>query len=469
MSLVEPRTLWQTVLGELELEVPRGQFAAWLRSTHLIDATGSPIRVGVPNTFAKEVVERNYHAQVQQVLTRLCEREVSVVYEVATAAQDESRQSAFAVRAASPGASMGKPASAAPALRQTRLPREAATHSQLNGKFTFHRFVVGAGNRLAAAAAQAVAERPAEAYNPLFIYGGVGLGKTHLLHAISHHVLSADPDRHIVYLTCEQFTNEFIRAIREKRIDAFRDRYRSADIILIDDVQFLSGKEQTQEEFFHTFNAYHEFGKQIVLSSDRPPKSIETLTDRLRSRFEWGLIADIQPPDLETRIAILGEKADEERAAVSNSVLEFLATHLVSNIRELEGALTRLLAIATLHQREPSQELAMEVLDGLLFNVRKDAFTPEQILNAVSTHFRVQAADLLGPTRKKEVVHPRQIVMHLLREETRLSLPEIGRILGGRDHTTVKYGCDKISKELEHNAALQQELANVWHILQPAQ
>ncbi len=469
MSIVEPRTLWQTVLGELELEVPRGQFAAWLRSTHLIDATNSPIRVGVPNTFAKEVVERNYHAQVQQALARLCEREVSVVYEVSAAAQEESRQSPTAARAPSPAASAGQVPAAAPPLQQTRLPRQAVTHSQLNEKFTFDRFVVGAGNRLAAAAAQAVAERPAEAYNPLFIYGGVGLGKTHLLHAISHHVLHAEPDRHIVYVTCEQFTNEFIRAIREKRVDAFRDRYRSADIILIDDVQFLTGKEQTQEEFFHTFNAYHEIGKQIVLSSDRPPKSIETLTDRLRSRFVWGLIADIQPPDLETRIAILSKQADEMCMAVSNEVLEFLATHLVSNIRELEGALTRVMAFAKLNEQEPTQELAMEVLDGLLFNVRKDAFTPEQILDAVATHYRVRVADLLGPTREKIIARPRQIAMYLLRKETQLSQPEIGRILGGRDHSTVKYGCDKIGKALEHDAALQQEVANVWHILQPAQ
>ena len=443
--------------------VPRGQFAAWLRNTHLIDATDSPIRVGVPTTFAKEVVERNYHAQVEQALARLCAREVSVVYEVAANARPAaSRNEPLTTIAASPPA-------AAPPARQARLSHAAVAQTQLNGKFTFERFVVGAGNRLAAAAAQAVAERPAEAYNPLFIYGGVGLGKTHLLHAISNHVLREEPDRQIVYVTCEKFTNEFIRAIREKRTDAFRDRYRSADIILIDDVQFLTGKEQTQEEFFHTFNAYHEFGKQIVLSSDRAPKSIETLTDRLRSRFVWGLIADIQPPDLETRIAILSEKAAEERAIVSDAVLEFLATHLVSNIRELEGALTRVLAFAKLNEQEPTQELAMEVLDGLLFNVRKDAFTPEQILDAVATYFRVQVVDLLGPKREKAIARPRQIVMHLLREETKLSLPEIGRILGGRDHTTVMYGCDKISKELEHSPALQQEMANVWHILQPAQ
>ncbi len=461
MSTLKPRTLWQTVLGELELEVPRGQYSAWLRNTHLIDANGAPFRVGVPNTFAKEVVERNYHALVEQILARLCQQEVSVVYEVSSTASAQARQDSSADGSAAP-------APIPPDVAQTRLPRDPNTQGMVNTKFTFDRFVIGAGNRLAAAAAQAVAERPAEAYNPLFIYGGAGLGKTHLLHAISNEVMQAQPNRHIVYVTCETFTNEFIRAIKNKRIDEFRDRYRSADIILIDDVQFLAGKEQTQEEFFHTFNAYHEFGKQIVLSSDRQPNSIETLTERLRSRFIWGLIADIQPPDLETRIAILSKRAEEEEAVVSDEVLEFLATHLVSNVRELEGALTRLLAFAKLNDQQPSQELATEVLDGLLFNVRKDAFRPEQILNAVATHFRVQVADLIGPKRDKSIARPRQIAMYMMREETQVSLPEVGRILGGRDHTTVMYGCDKISKELEHNTELQQEIASVWHILQPA-
>jgi len=461
MSSLDPRTLWQTVLGELELEVPRGQFTAWLQNTHLIDANGSPFRVGVPNTFAKEVVERNYHVLVEQILARLCHQEVSVVYEVSSSAPEGTRQN-------SPAASMPAATPAAPQVEQTQLRRGSGRQSMVNAKFTFDRFVIGAGNRLAAAATQAVAERPAKAYNPLFIYGGAGLGKTHLLHAISNYVMQTQPDCHIVYVTCETFTNEFIRAIKNKRIDEFRDRYRSADIILIDDVQFLAGKEQTQEEFFHTFNAYHEIGKQIVLSSDRQPNSIETLTERLRSRFVWGLIADIQPPDLETRIAILSERAEEEQAVVSHEVLEFLATHLVSNVRELEGALTRLLAFAKLNDQAPTQELAMEVLDGLLFNVRKDAFTPEQILNAVSTHFRVQVADLIGPKRDKTIARPRQIAMHMMREETQVSLPEIGRILGGRDHTTVMYGCDKISKELEQSTELQQEIASVWHILRPA-
>ncbi len=461
MPTLDPRALWQTVLGELELEVPRGQFAAWLRNTHLIDANSSPIRVGVPHTFAKEVVERNYHPLVEQILARLCHQEVSVVYEVSSTQPEATRQD-------SPAASVAGATPSESRVEQTQLRRGSGTQSMVNEKFTFDRFVIGAGNRLAAAGAQAVAERPAEAYNPLFIYGGAGLGKTHLLHAISTYVMQMQPERHVVYITCETFTNEFIRSIQNKRIDVFRDRYRSADIILIDDVHFLAGKEQTQEEFFHTFNAYHEFGKQIVLSSDRPPKSIETLTERLRSRFLWGLIADIQPPDLETRIAILSKRAEEEQAEVSDEVLEFLATHLVSNVRELEGALTRLLAFAKIDDQEPTRELAMEVLDGLLFNVRKDAFTPEQILNAVATHYRVPVTDLIGPKRDRTIVRPRQIAMHMMREETQLSLPEIGRILGGRDHTTVMYGCDKIIKELEQNTELQQEIASVWHILRPA-
>ena len=421
------------------------------------------MRVGVPHTFAKEVVERNYHTLVQQILARLCQQDVAVVYEVAALGKDDLDRAPPA--AAAPKAV----ATADREVKQSQLSRSPGSRNMVNAKFSFDRFVIGTGNRLAAAAAQAVAERPAEAYNPLFIYGVAGLGKTHLLHAISNHVMDAQPDRHVVYVTCETFTNEFIRAIKDKRIDEFRDRYRSADILLIDDIQFLAGKEQTQEEFFHTFNAYHEFGKQIVLSSDRPPKSIETLTERLRSRFVWGLIADIQPPDLETRIAILSTRAEEENAVVADDVLEFLATHLVSNVRELEGALTRLLAFAKLNGQEPTQELAMEVLDGLLFNVRKDAFKPEQILDAVATYYRVPVADLVGKKRDKTIARPRQIAMYMMREETQLSLPEVGRVLGGRDHTTVMYGCDKINKELEHSTELQQEIASVWHILRPAQ
>ena len=461
MSTLDSRTLWQTVLGELELEVPRGQFTAWLRNTHLIDANSSPVRVGVPHTFAKEVVERNYHALVQQILARLCNREVTVVYEVSSSVPEALGQD-------TPAASVTAAAPDSQELEQTQLRRSSVTQSMVNERFTFDRFVIGAGNRLAAAGAQAVADRPAEAYNPLFLYGGAGLGKTHLLHAISNYVMHSQTERHIVYVTCETFTNEFIRAIQNKRIDEFRDRYRSADIILIDDVQFLAGKEQTQEEFFHTFNAYHEFGKQIVLSSDRPPKSIETLTERLRSRFVWGLIADIQPPDLETRIAILSKRAEEEHVKVSDDVLEFLANHLVSNVRELEGSLTRLLAFAKLNEQEPTRDLAMEVLDGLLFNVRKDAFSPEQILDAVATHYRVPVTDLIGPKRDKTIVRPRQIAMYIMREETKLSLPEVGRVLGGRDHTTVMYGCDKIGKELEQSTELEQDIASVWHILRPA-
>jgi chromosomal replication initiator protein len=331
----------------------------------------------------------------------------------------------------------------------------------LNPRYTFRTFIVGSANRLAHAASLSVAERPGEAYNPLFLYGGVGLGKTHLMHAVGNAVVQRYPRKKVVYATSEKFTNDFITAIREGRIDDFRARYRKIDLLLIDDIQFIADKERTQEEFFHTFNAIHEDGKQIVLSSDRPPKQINTLEERLRSRFEWGLIADLTAPDLETRIAILRTKSEEQGVRVASEALEFVARKVVSNIRELEGALNRIAAYASMQGIPITVDVAQAVLSNVLYRPSKRAVTPERIAMAVSEYYDVDLEILRGQKRDRAIVVPRQIAMYLMREETDVSLLRIGAELGGRDHSTVLHACKKIDKEVARNEELRRELAAV--------
>jgi chromosomal replication initiator protein len=318
---------------------------------------------------------------------------------------------------------------------------------------------------LAHAAALSVAERPGHSYNPLFIYGGSGLGKTHLMHAIGHAVISRHPKKRVAYATSEKFTNEFINSIRGQKSEEFRERYRRIDVLLIDDIQFLTGKEGTQEEFFHTFNAIHEEGKQIVLSSDRPPKAIERLEDRLRSRFEWGLIADISTPDLETRIAILRAKAEAQSVAVPPPVIDFLAQRIVSNIRELEGALTRIVAYATLNAIPVTTQLAQEILQNILYNPRQKTLSPERIVETVARYYGVPAEQLRGKQRDKQVVLPRQIAMYLMREETEAPLLRIGEALGGRDHSTILHGCEKIEREMAENDDFRRDVGALRELL----
>jgi chromosomal replication initiator protein len=324
----------------------------------------------------------------------------------------------------------------------------------LNPRYTFETFVIGPSNRLAAAAAQAVAESPAKAYNPLFLYGGVGLGKTHLLHAVGNACREAGLN--VVYVSSEEFTNDLINAIRSHTTDAFRERYRRIDVLLVDDIQFIAGKESTQEEFFHTFNTLHGQDKQIVISSDRPPKALVTLEERLRSRFEWGLTADIQPPDFETRLAILRFKAERMGRHVAPEFLEIIARRVQSNIRELEGALNRILAFADLSGLPLSVELVESSLADML--PRGGALTPERIIQAVAAQYGITVDRLLSRDRSREVALPRQVAMYLLREETAASLPQIGEVLGGRDHTTVMYGCEKITDLLETDDGLRRQV-----------
>ncbi len=331
----------------------------------------------------------------------------------------------------------------------------------LNARYTFDRFIVGSSNRLANAACMAVAEHPAQAYNPLFLYGGVGLGKTHLLHAIGNYALDRDPEVSILYVSSEKFTNDMINSIRRQQNEEFRIRYRNIDILLIDDIQFIAGKEGTQEEFFHTFNALHSAGKQIVISSDRPPKAILTLEERLRSRFEWGLIVDVQMPDLETRTAILRAKAEQMFTPIPDEVIDFLAHRIQSNIRELEGSLNRVVAYAQMYNTDVSVEVATAALSDLLDTTRRRRITADAIIREVSDFYGVDVRTLQGRGRSRNIVVPRQVAMYLIREETDFSLMDIGQMLGGRDHTTVIYGCDKIGEEITSDSRLRQEVMTI--------
>lgn len=328
------------------------------------------------------------------------------------------------------------------------------TPSFLNSRYTFDTFVVGGNNEFARAAALAVAENPGEIYNPLFIYGGVGLGKTHLMHSIAHFVLNQNPETKVLYVTSEKFTNELIDAIQKKTTTQFREKYRSIDILLIDDIQFIIGKESTQEEFFHTFNTLHESKRQIIISSDRPPKEMLTLEDRLRSRFEHGLMADIQSPDYETRMAILKKKEELDGLRIDEDVLKYIATNIKSNIRELEGALTKIVAFSKLKKRELNLSLAEEALQDIIYPNEKKIITPELIVDIVAEHYNITAAEIYSKDKSRNISYPRQVIMYLCRKLTDLSVTDIGKSLGNRDHSTVLHGCDKISKDIESESTV---------------
>ncbi len=455
---MDAKQVWRAALGELQVSLSPANFETWLRDTVLVDVDDSRFRIAVPNGFAKDWLETRYRSLISQTLARIVGYSVQVEFLVRLAG--ESNGASGAAVGASP-APMTHPVRVEP----TRVGAPEGASSNINARYTFANFIVGSANRLAHAASLSVAERPGHAYNPLFLYGGVGLGKTHLMHAIGNAVIARFPRKRVVYATSEKFTNEFITSIQQGKIDDFRGRYRRIDLLLIDDIQFIADKERTQEEFFHTFNAIHEDGKQIVLSSDRPPKAILTLEERLRSRFEWGLIADLTAPDLETRIAILRAKAEEQAVPVSSDVLEFIARKVVSNIRELEGALNRIVAYASMGAVPITIELAQAVLSNVLYNPKKRQVTPERITRAVSDYYGVHIDALKGQKRDKAIVVPRQIAMFLMREETDVSLLRIGAELGGRDHSTVLHACDKINREMGINDELRRELAAVRELI----
>jgi chromosomal replication initiator protein len=433
---------WQAVLGELQLQMTRATFDTWLRGSEVISFEEGLYTVYVRHAYAVDWLENRLMPLIRRTLRRRAGAEADVVFTARTADQPDHL---VLVPETVP--------EVAPLAEQTRAVANGRPSDELNPRYTFHSFVVGASNRLAHAASLAVAENPAHAYNPLFIYGGVGLGKTHLLHALGHEAKQRGLS--VLYVSSEWFTNDLINAIRDQRTEEFRAKYRNNDMLLVDDIQFIAGKERTQEEFFHTFNTLHGAGKQIVVSCDRPPKSLVALEDRLRSRFGWGLIADVQPPDFETRVAILREKAETVSTQVPNDVLAHIARKVPSNIRELEGALNCVLAHARLMHAPLSLETAEAALESILD--RPADLSPQRILAAVAKHYGLTEGDLVGRSRRRIVSVPRQLVMYLVREETETSLPRIGELLGGRDHTTIIHGCEKIASQIETDEQLRRD------------
>lgn len=438
--------LWEAALKKVATKISKPSFETWLKNTKASDLNGDTITIGVPNEFAKDWLEGHYTELISDILFEVTGARLKTKFVIpetgAEKKQEETRN-----------------------LEKNRLKEKEKHQTQrsiLNPKYTFDTFVIGTGNRFAHAASLAVAEAPAKSYNPLFIYGGVGLGKTHLMHAIGHYVQEHNPTANVVYLSSEKFTNEFINSIMDNKAGNFRNKYRNVDVLLVDDIQFLAGKEQTQEEFFHTFNTLHEENKQIIISSDRPPKEIPTLEDRLRSRFEWGLITDITPPDLETRIAILTKKAKAEGLVdIPNEVMLYIANQINTNIRELEGALIRVVAYSSLINQDIDTSLAVDALKDIIPNNKPKKITVVAIQEAVGEKYGVQLEEILAKKRTKSIAFPRQIAMYLSRELTDLSLPKIGDEFGGRDHTTVIHAHTKISKMIDQDESLAIDLEEI--------
>ncbi len=429
---------WQATLGQLQMEMSKAAFDTWVRSAELVSYQDDIFKVGVQNAYARDWLESRLSSTVSRLLTGIMSGPQSVEFVVWQKDfennESESQMSEDLNEATGPD-----------------------RNQSINPRYTFDSFVIGTSNRLAHAACQAVADNPARAYNPLFLYGGVGLGKTHLLHAIgnqAHH-----QGLQVLYVSSEEFTNDLINSIQKRTTAAFRDRYRRIDVLLIDDIQFIAGKESTQEEFFHTFNTLHGQDKQLIISSDRPPKALVTLEERLRSRFEWGLSVDIQPPDIETRIAILRYKAERAGRQVNNDILEMIARQIQSNIRELEGALTRVLAFADLSGQTLTVDLVQIALADLL--PQRNGIEPNEVVGVVAKTFGLTTDRLLGRDRSREVALPRQIAMYLMREEANVSLPQIGAALGGRDHTTIMYGCDKVADLIERDDRLRRQILSI--------
>jgi len=436
---MKPEQAWQAVLGQLQMDMPKASFDTWVRNAEIVSYEDNVFIVGVPNAYARDWLESRLSSKIKRLLCGILNRTVSLRFIVWQAGAEQST------------------IEIAPVIDEPESPSKAHKTTTLINRYTFENFIVGSANRLAHAASLAVAERPAQAYNPLFLYGGVGLGKTHLLHAIGNHCMNHNLN--VLYVTSEEFTNDLINAIRSHTTQTFREKYRHIDVLLIDDIQFIAGKESTQEEFFHTFNSLHGQDKQIIITSDRPPKAMVTLEERLRSRFECGLAADIQPPDFETRVAILRSKLERMGRLIPADIIETIARRVQSNIRELEGSLTRVLALADLSNLPLNTKLVETALADL--SPRRTTLQPDEVVSKVAGAFGVTVQNLVGPDRRQEVVLPRQIAMYLLRVEANCSLPKIGEALGGRDHTTVMHACQKVTDLLERDDKLRRRVIEI--------
>jgi chromosomal replication initiator protein len=443
--------LWQAILGNLEVILSKPNFTTWFRQTSIVNRGEDVLVIGVPNAFTKMWLQNKYHQEILKAVKRLSPEIKEIRYQIAT--QTTSAPQITNIP--------GRTSSSEERRHENRQERRANGDISLNGRYTFGSFVVGSSNQLAHAAATAVAKKPGLVYNPFFIYGGVGLGKTHLMQAIGHEVKKLHPSKHITYVTTERFTNEFVQSVERGTTEAFKERYRKTEILLIDDIQFLAGKERTQEEFFHTFNTLYQNNHQIILSSDRLPKEIPAIEARLVSRFQGGMIADIQPPDYETRLAILGAKVREQGYDVDQDVLSYIAQLVDSNIRELEGTLNRLMVYCQIHGTRPVLSEVKPILESVIVAPRKRSIAPKEIIDLVANFYHVTPDDLVNQSRRKEYVKPRQIAMYLIRKELDASLPSIGELFGGRDHTTVIHAVGKVSRELKDKEGLKQEVENI--------
>ncbi len=437
--------LWQAIIGDLEVTLSKGNFITWFKNTGIIEKSDDYIVVGVPSDFVKNWISSKYQANLLKALKSIAPEVKTIRYYVGHFKADEQPQQPLAVKD--------------PAKKTTteQQPAAASKVGGLNSQYIFETFVVGQNNELAHAASTAVAKNPGSQYNPLFIYGGVGLGKTHLMHAVGNKLLAANPNLKVLYVTSEKFTNDYVSAIQQKRIDEFKRLYRNIDMLLIDDVQFIAGKEQTQEEFFHTFNELRDKGKQIILTADRLPRDIPAIEQRLVSRFEWGMVADIGAPTLETRIAILRTKLQKKGIEVPDDVVNFIAENVVNNIRELEGALNKLLIYQQIENKPINLEQAKNILASIV-NSKKKAVTLSKIAESVASFYSITIDDLLKQSRRKEFVKPRQTAMYIARKELESSFPSIGEFFGGRDHTTVMHGVEKVEKAVESNDGIKQEI-----------
>jgi chromosomal replication initiator protein len=435
-------TIWTAVLENLAADLTKISFDQWIKSIEPISMDGNIFVIWVPNDFNLTVLKERYSELIKNAIYLASEKK----YDIKFILDNEIDKNSYNKNKNS---------------EKNNARVNKIESSMLNPKYIFEEFVIGNSNRFAHAASLAVAESPARAYNPLFIYGGVGLGKTHLMHAIGHFILNKNPNAKILYVSSEIFTNELINSIRDDKNEEFRNKYRNLDVLLIDDIQFITGKERTQEEFFHTFNSLHQSNKQIIISSDRPPKEIKTLEDRLRSRFEWGLITDIQPPDFETRIAILKKKAQTDSINIPDDVYDFIARKIKSNIRELEGALTRVIAYSSLTNKDINITLCEEALKGIIDSSIPKQITIEYIKEIVSNHYSINVDDFISPKRNRNIAYPRQIAMYLCRELTDSSLPKIGEEFGGRDHTTVLHAYDKVSNDMINDLSFKESVYEI--------
>lgn len=445
-------SLWQAVLGEIELSISRASFVTWFKNTRMLRRNEETMVIGVPNVFIKQQLERKYNQMVLDILKKNGVESLTVEYKINSAITPQKKTNDEPVLVE----------------QKTNTPRKAQaqnatiSHSYrqgINERYTFDNFIVGSANELAYAACQAIAQNPGTKYNPLFVYGGVGIGKTHLVQAVGNAVVKNNPGARVVYVSTEQFVQEFLDAIRYKKNTDFAGHYRSADVLIIDDIQFIAGKEKTQEEFFHTFNALHQANKQIIISSDKPPREIPTLEERLQSRFAWGMSIDMQNPDFETRCAIIQTKSDTHNIELPADVVEFLANLVQTNIRELEGALNQLLAFCEMRGLTPEIGIAKTLLGGA--KSRPKHISAKQIIERTAKHFHIAMEDILGPKRDKDIVVPRQVAMYMLRSELHLSFPKIARELGRKDHTTAIHSVDKIEKESNFDPDLKAAIAEI--------